>query len=628
MRTLTVPYSTTPEGEQTLAWLRRVQSAAIRQVYAQGVKDPETGKAPTETEQRASVNARWQSSGVGSMVLQNAVRAGRALRTARPEGDLVFGGKQNLARRAKGLISKDEWKALRLRPLELQGNINKGGNYHIVWPDGDLDGPVSALTLRFPWKAAGSRPTETRIPLRLYLGTLSRRQQALLADLFRCARGNDLTLSLRIDADRIAFTYDPLDLRALPPGQSLIEARAAAVAAGQAKRKGRARTTRFKPTPVAAYPGGRPLHPDLKTPQAFHAQRKIGIDLNPEWIGITVLEHDPGRGAHDNLAAFDILDYRLLRWDMDHFDLRTREGLSQAISIATQRIVSLARAWHVGEIVLEDKLGQLQTRNRGKTTNRKNNTWARSKFRIPLEHRASLAGIVVHSVNAAYSTTIGNVGFGAVWEAQHPDRPTGLPDACAAAAEIARRAFVPDDVLRAARDHDRRARMELATQTASPEQASAATGVTSTSRPNANTAVVAAFVPIKTPWRKRPSQHDRKHQDRTRQTNRSALMQAWLPKFDPRLLQCDRRKETAAGSSDWVDAHGKLKTVEGFRRPHTSGFTPPASRSVDARPALDGHEVVALGYTTRPGWWMRPRAMIDRRRSGQGPATSRSVNRP
>ena len=448
-----------------------------------------------------------------------------------------------------------------------------------------------------------------------------------MSDLFRCARRNDLTLSLRLDNHWIAFTYDPLDLRTLPPGQSLVDARAAAVAAGQAKRKGRARTTRFKPTPVAAYPGGRPLHPDLKTPQAFHAQRKIGIDLNPEWIGITVLEHDPGRGAHDNLAAFDILDYRLLRWDMDHFDLRTREGLSQAISIATQRIVSLARAWHVGEIVLEDKLGRLQTRNRGKTTNRKNNAWARRKFRTPLDHRASLAGITVRLVNAAYSTTIGNVGFGAVWEAQHPDRPTGLPDACASAAEIARRAFVPDDVLRAAREYDRKIRIRRETEASHLEHASSGACLKSVESPS-TTAVVAAFTPIKTPWRKHPSQNDRKHQERTRQTKRSALMQAWLPKFDPCLLQCDRWKETAAGSSDWVDAHGKLKTVEGFRRPHASGFLPPASRSVDARPALDGHEVVALGYTTRPGWWIRPGVTIDRRRSGQGPATSRSVNRP
>ena len=613
-----------------LATLRRVQSAAIRQVYAQGGVDPATGKRPSEAAQRAAVNARWQASGVGSMVLQNAVRAGRALRSARPEGDIVFGGRKQLERRAKGLISAEEWKTRRLRPLELQGHINKGGNYHIAWPDTDPDSPVSTLELRFPYRAPGTTPaepgklTETRIPIKLHTGTLSRKQQALLADVFRCARRNDLTLMIRVDADRIAFTYDPLDLRTLLPGQPLVEARAADVTAGKAPRKGRARTETFRATKVAPYGDkGRPTHPHLKSPTQFHARRRLGIDLNPEWIGFTVLEYHPKRGAYDDLAAYTVLDYRLLRWDLDHFDLRTRNGRAQAISIAAQRTISFARAWNVGELVLEDKLGLLSTRCHNKATNRKNNTWSRSSFRGPLEHRARMVGITVKLVNAAYSTTIGNVVFGALWDARRcpvslaPDATTpqhpGLPDACAAAAEIARRGFVPTTVLVAARERDRQARASKKVLPISGERM--------------------PLPPVAKRWKKRSAaflqqqkcqkkqQHLPYHPSRDRQTVLSAWTQAWLPRFDMYLLQHDRWKETAAGSSNWVDAHGTIKMAKGLRRPHVQGFIPATARSVDARPVLDGHEVAALGYITRPGWWIRPSPAIDNRGGPQGRPT-------
>ena len=54
------------------------------------------------------------------------------------------------------------------------------------------------------------------------------------------------------------------------------------------------------------------------------------------------------------------------------------------------------------------------------------NYWARTVFEQQLRRRCRLAGIDVKSVWCGYSTTIGNTAF-------------ALPDACASAAEIARR---------------------------------------------------------------------------------------------------------------------------------------------------------------------------------------------
>lgn len=64
--------------------------------------------------------------------------------------------------------------------------------------------------------------------------------------------------------------------------------------------------------------------------------------------------------------------------------------------------------------------------SRNRKLNQRLNYWARTVFVAMLRRKAGLAGITVIEVWGGYSTTIGNLQF-------------DLPDACAAAAEIARR---------------------------------------------------------------------------------------------------------------------------------------------------------------------------------------------
>lgn len=75
---------------------------------------------------------------------------------------------------------------------------------------------------------------------------------------------------------------------------------------------------------------------------------------------------------------------------------------------------------------MEKGLGKLRSSGRGRKQNRELNYWARTILVAMLTRKARLAGIDMVEVWSGYSTTIGNLAF-------------ELPDACAAAAEIARR---------------------------------------------------------------------------------------------------------------------------------------------------------------------------------------------
>lgn len=99
-------------------------------------------------------------------------------------------------------------------------------------------------------------------------------------------------------------------------------------------------------------------------------------------------------------------------------------------------IIGMARGWNCSLVGFEDGLGRLRSGGKNRSLNRLINGWARSVLINMLARRCRLAGIETTAVWGAYSTTIGNMCFAA-------------PDACAAAAEIARRAIawrvgVPD----------------------------------------------------------------------------------------------------------------------------------------------------------------------------------------
>ena len=150
-------------------------------------------------------------------------------------------------------------------------------------------------------------------------------------------------------------------------------------------------------------------------------RRCLGLDLNPDWVGMTVVENpgDP-RSTRDTR----VLDHRLVRLDLPvgATDDLAREVLAQVAGLA----VALARDWACDLVAMEDGLGKLRSGTRNKALNRSINGWARTVLKDILSRRASLSGLTLLPLWGGYSTTVGNTCF-------------ALPDACASAAEVGRR---------------------------------------------------------------------------------------------------------------------------------------------------------------------------------------------
>ena len=175
---------------------------------------------------------------------------------------------------------------------------------------------------------------------------------------------------------------------------------------------------------VTVDPEDLPDHPQRKRPVSALSCRAIGIDLNPAWIGLSGIEN--ARNVRD-LKQTKLLDHTLVTVPTDK-EL-SPETVREMLAAVCSRAIGMARLHRAGVIAVEDGLGKLQARFAGRHMRHKNrvlNFWARTVFVSMLRRKAKLAGIEVVEVPGTHSTLIGNLAFVA-------------PDACAAAAEIARR---------------------------------------------------------------------------------------------------------------------------------------------------------------------------------------------
>jgi hypothetical protein len=125
MITIKLPISLTAEDAKFVEEQQIVQSSMIRSAY----KSASYGLA--EISVRAELKSRFCDSGLDSWYQQSAVKSGMGMFKADSELGVtkrIFGGKKNLVRRSKNLITNDEWKSLRILPLYIIGESPRRGN--------------------------------------------------------------------------------------------------------------------------------------------------------------------------------------------------------------------------------------------------------------------------------------------------------------------------------------------------------------------------------------------------------------------------------------------------------------------------------------------------------------------
>jgi len=365
------------------------------------------GESRTAAEIERIIKERFPDQPLGSWAAHCAAYEAKSLRVRVPSGKIVFGGKSELLRRQKGLISSYEWRERRRgRALEIIGDRTRKGNRHFT-----LSQDASTCEVKFLGHAVS-------INLRTMIG----KHGALLRAVALLAKAGQMSVHFSITAKTLNVTFDEMDLRKLPPGKTLEDLK---IAEQGASRKGRKRKD-----PTTHYAAGRvknlqdrPIHPEWRDAVPIVTTRALGLDLNPNWVGASIIEFTGNPQDADNVR---ILDHRLHHIAVPF--VADAANMTSAMANVAVQVINMARAWNCGLVVHEDGLGKLAWSKKSRGNDQTVNYWSRSALIGGLTRRCKLANIKFMSIWGGYSTTIGNILF-------------DLPDACASAAEIARRGY-------------------------------------------------------------------------------------------------------------------------------------------------------------------------------------------
>jgi hypothetical protein len=125
IRTIKLPINLSEEEKDFVKELQKIQSSMVRCSYNA------SKKGLKEKDIRPILKERFQGSSLDSWFQQSSIYEGRAMFAADQETgneSRIFGGKGNSIKRAKNLITKEQWKDCRLLPLVLIGEAPTKGN--------------------------------------------------------------------------------------------------------------------------------------------------------------------------------------------------------------------------------------------------------------------------------------------------------------------------------------------------------------------------------------------------------------------------------------------------------------------------------------------------------------------
>ena len=303
---------------------------------------------------------------LNSWLIQCGIKDGKAIQTRFKNEKVIFGGKYNLINRLKNKITKDEYQLKRLSPINIQGEELKQGNRSFK-----LDIIENNQII---FKLSKNRHIELKLP---------NLRNNIKKELFKLQQLNEIkqnqkgyTYSIRLDLYNIYISFEE-----------------------------------FK-----------------QESTKLNENRYLGIDLNPDTIGVSVLENNKVIQTQEfSLKPIfnKILNEKLssnsdrMKYFQNKLKFETFE-ISKSISM-------IAKQFNCKSVFIEDL--HFKGSSTIKISNRKNkNLWKRELFINNLTKRLNILGIKLYSVNPACSSFIGNL--------QHD-----YTDAVNASIEIARRGY-------------------------------------------------------------------------------------------------------------------------------------------------------------------------------------------
>jgi len=294
-----------------------------------------------------------------SWFVQCAIKEGKAVYERFKQEKVVFGGRSNLNKYLKNKITKEEYKQRRLAPITIQGEACKSGNRLFNFK---LDEERLELKL--------SRNDHREIRLPKLRGNL-KKEFSLLQELIEQKKA---TVTVKFNSEYIWLTYD----------ESLL---------------------------------------DLNKYRDLKENRVLGIDLNPNYIGLSVIEFN-------SKDEFKVLFKKV--YDLTGLNVTSKKSSADAASkyLTNKRhfelievcyeISRLMDYWKCKKLALEDLSMKSSDKGNGPWYNRMcNNVWNRDLVVNKLKMLGAVHGFEVVQVNPAYSSFVGNLAWRRLFNTRH-----------------------------------------------------------------------------------------------------------------------------------------------------------------------------------------------------------------
>jgi len=303
---------------------------------------------------------------LNSWLIQCGIKDGKAIQTRFKNEKVIFGGKYNLTNRLKNKITTEEYQLKRLCPINIQGEELKQGNRSFK-----LDVIENNQII---FKLSRDKYIELKLP---------NLRNNIKKELFKLQQLNEVkqnqkgyTYSIRFDLTNIYISFEEFK-------EELIK---------------------------------------------LNENRYLGIDLNPDTIGISVLENE--NIIHTQEFSLKPIFNKIISEKLSSKSDRMKyfQNKLKFETFEISKFVSLiAKQFNCKTVFIEDL--HFKGSSTIKISNRKNkNLWKRELFTQNLTKRLNTLGIKLHSVNPAYSSFIGNLMY-------------DYTDAVNASIEIARRGY-------------------------------------------------------------------------------------------------------------------------------------------------------------------------------------------
>lgn len=368
MITLKIKYNTETFNYTIIQEYRKQYSSVLHCAYNLRFKD--ISEKDTEHQLKTLNNINL----IGSFFKRCAVKHATQLLENKTDKPMIFGGKKNFLQRCQGKITKEEFKQKRLSKLYIIGEANRHANRFI-----QINSDLCSFTFK------PNRNTN----IQLLISGKYKRYKSILQQLYILQQDKQIPITYQLNDEYIYITYD----------ESVIY------------------KSHYNPI----------------------ENRVFAIDLNPNYVGWSVVDWKSS-------SKFKVITSGVISTkDINDFD-NNLKGLpvtdTKKIYINNKRqyevfeinkyLVQIATHYRCELFITEDLSIESSDKSLGKRVNKLvNNQWNRSKMVSNLEKRCNISGIRFLTVQANYSSFIGNFLY----------RDLELPDMVLASIELGRRGY-------------------------------------------------------------------------------------------------------------------------------------------------------------------------------------------